>query len=179
MLLYDFIQRLRDPDLDVYGVRVLPIHEVRFCGTGWGNDLHMGAINGTHNPRKSPHLVETPHPSDEWMPATPFDFTVLCRYNVVYFLQKSHNGHSLITCKDVGTAVIIAKEKWGHSDGCTTLIFCTDDGCKRWWRQLHEIQWVIFSCGKQLYKRLCMSVRLSQPLWERFFTDYPDILPDD
>ena len=36
------------------------------------------------------------------------------------------------------------KEKYGLDDGCTILIFSTDDGCTRWWRWLHYFGWVIF-----------------------------------
>ena len=40
--------------------------------------------------------------------------------------------------------VIMAKEKCGLDDGCTILIFSTDDGCTRWWRWLHYFGRVIF-----------------------------------
>ena len=40
--------------------------------------------------------------------------------------------------------VIMAKEKCGLDDGCTTLICSTDDGCTRWWRWLHYFGRVIF-----------------------------------
>ena len=40
--------------------------------------------------------------------------------------------------------VILAKEKCGLDDGCTNLIFSTDDGCTRWWRWLHYFGRVIF-----------------------------------
>ena len=38
----------------------------------------------------------------------------------------------------------MAKEKYDLVDGCTILIFSTDDGCTRWWRWLHQFRWVIF-----------------------------------
>ena len=38
----------------------------------------------------------------------------------------------------------MAKEKCGLDDGCTILIFSTDDGCTRWLRWLHHFRWVIF-----------------------------------
>ena len=40
--------------------------------------------------------------------------------------------------------VIMAKEKCGLDDGCTILIFSTDDGCTCWWRWLHCFGRVIF-----------------------------------
>ena len=40
--------------------------------------------------------------------------------------------------------VIMAKEKHSLHDGCTILIFSTDDGCTRWWRWLQHTQRVIF-----------------------------------
>ena len=40
--------------------------------------------------------------------------------------------------------VIMTKEKCGLDDGCTILIFSTDDGCTRWWRWLHYLGRVIF-----------------------------------
>ena len=40
--------------------------------------------------------------------------------------------------------IIMAKEKCGLDDGCTILIFSTDDGCTRWWRWLHYFGRVIF-----------------------------------
>ena len=36
------------------------------------------------------------------------------------------------------------KRKCGLDDGCTISIFSTDDGCTRWWRELHYFQWVVF-----------------------------------
>ena len=41
-------------------------------------------------------------------------------------------------------AVILAKEKCGIDDGCTILIFSTNDGCTRWLRWLHYFGRVIF-----------------------------------
>ena len=36
------------------------------------------------------------------------------------------------------------RKKYGHGDGCTILILCTDDGFTLWWRWLHQFRWVSF-----------------------------------
>ena len=41
------------------------------------------------------------------------------------------------------------KRKCDLDDGCTILIFSTDDGCTRWWRWLHHFLRVIFDTHTQ------------------------------
>ena len=54
-----------------------------------------------------------------------------------------------------------SKRKCGIDDGCTILIFSTDDGCTRWWRWLHYFGRVIFDTHSPLQTNMnigCMIV---------------------